>query len=135
MDVDLHFFALLTAVLCAGCAICSRKTLEKLFGGQSRETLSSRFYRHGVRAIRLTNFPQTPSLYTLAAFVIVDTIWLREEQPLTCCSFVGLAIRVAQMLGKCRRPPWIFNDPTQPFAFCRRMSILYELQIKILRTP
>ena len=103
MDIDLHFFALLTAVLFAGSAICSRKILEKLFEGESRETLSSRFYRYSVRAVRLTNFPQTPSLYTLSAFIIVDTIWLREEQPLTCCSFVGLAIRVAQMLGKCRR--------------------------------
>jgi hypothetical protein len=99
-DVNLHFVALLTAVLFAGCAICSRKRLGELFGGQSRENLSSHYYRRAVRAIRLTNFPQTPSLYTLSAFIIVDTTWLREEQPLTCCSFVGLAIRVAQMLGE-----------------------------------
>ena len=39
-DVDLHFVALLTAVLFAGCGICSRKRLTELFGGQSRENLS-----------------------------------------------------------------------------------------------
>jgi hypothetical protein len=99
-DVDLHFVALLMAVLFAGCGICSRKRLAEMFGGQSRENLSSRFYRRAVRAIRLTNFPETPSLSTLSAFIIVNTLWLREEQSLTCSSFVGLAIRVAQMLGK-----------------------------------
>ena len=100
LDLDLHFLALLTAVLFAGCAISSRKRLAEIFEGQSREDLSSRFYQRAVRAIRLTNYPQSPSLHTLAAFMIVDTIYLREEQPLTCCSFVGLATRVAQMLGK-----------------------------------
>ena len=40
-DVDLQFFALLCTVLFAGCAICSRKVLEIVFGGQSRGTLSS----------------------------------------------------------------------------------------------
>src|SRR6266536_5501396 len=109
-EVYLHFFALLTAVLFAGCAICSRKRLEELFSEQSWENLSSLFYRRAVRAIRLTNFPQTPSLFTLSAFIIVDTIWLREEQPLTCCSFVCLATRVAQMLGEYRRHPKVSND-------------------------
>jgi hypothetical protein len=36
----------------------------------------------------------------LSAFLIADTMWLREEQPLNCCSLVGLAVRVAQMLGE-----------------------------------
>jgi len=104
LDLDLHFLALLTAVLFAGCAISSRKRLAEIFEGQSREDLSSRFYQRAVRAIRLTNYPQSPSLHTLAAFMIVDTIYLREEQPLTCCSFVGLATRVAQMLGLHKDP-------------------------------
>ncbi|KAH7417591.1 fungal-specific transcription factor domain-containing protein [Cadophora sp. MPI-SDFR-AT-0126] len=104
LDLDLHFLALLSAVLFAGCAISSRKRLAEIFEGQSREDLSSRFYQRAVRAIRLTNFPQSPSLHTLAAFMIVDTIYLREEQPLTCCSFVGLATRVAQMLGLHKDP-------------------------------
>ncbi|PVH78812.1 hypothetical protein DL98DRAFT_236184 [Cadophora sp. DSE1049] len=104
LDLDLHFLALLTAVLFAGCAISSRKRLAEIFKDQSREDLSSRFYQRAVRAVRLTNFPQSPSLHTLAAFMIVDTIYLREEQPLTCCSFVGLATRVAQMLGLHKDP-------------------------------
>lgn len=58
-----------------------------------------------ISAIRLSDFPQVPSLQSLAAFLIVDTTWLREEQPLTCCSFVGVAYRVAQVLGKTKT--WI----------------------------
>ncbi|KAE9371804.1 hypothetical protein N431DRAFT_559228 [Stipitochalara longipes BDJ] len=105
MNVELHFLALHAAVLFAGCAICSRKRLSEIFGGQSRESLSSRFYRRAVQAIRLTNFPQTPSLYTLSAFMIIDTMWLREEQPLNYCSLIGLAVRIAQILG-------LHKDPT-----------------------
>ncbi|CZR63089.1 uncharacterized protein PAC_12986 [Phialocephala subalpina] len=108
-DIDIHFITLLMAVLFAGCAISSRRRLSELFGFQAREDLSSRFYQKAVRAIRLTNFPQTPSVHTLAAFIIVDTIWLREEQPLACCSFVGLAARVAQMLG-IHKDPSCFPD-------------------------
>ncbi|KAH9216519.1 fungal-specific transcription factor domain-containing protein [Leptodontidium sp. 2 PMI_412] len=103
-NLDLHFLALFTAVLFAGCAISSRKRLGEIFPGQTREDLSSKFYQGAVRAIRLTNFPQSPSLNTLASFIITDTIYLREEQPLTCCSFVGLATRVAQMLGLHKDP-------------------------------
>ncbi|KAK0100344.1 hypothetical protein ONS96_007624 [Cadophora gregata f. sp. sojae] len=104
LDLDIHFLALLAAVLFAGCAISSRRRLAEIFEGRSREDVSSSFYQRAVRAIRLTNFPQSPSLHTLAAFMIVDTIYLREEQPLTCCSFVGLATRVAQMLGLHKDP-------------------------------
>jgi hypothetical protein len=118
-DVDLHFLALLTAVLFAGCAISSRKQLGEVFGGRSRENLSSRFYRRAVRAIRLTNFPETPSLSTLSAFIIVNTLWMREEQSLTCCSFVGLAIRVAQMLGKQES---FFKSKDVQAAACRIVS-------------
>ncbi|KAF8860231.1 hypothetical protein BDZ45DRAFT_724757 [Acephala macrosclerotiorum] len=105
-DIDIHFIALLMAVLFAGCAISSRKRLSELFSFQTREDLSSRFYQEAVRLIRLTSFPQSPSINTLAAFIIVDTIWLREEQPLVCCSFVGLTARVAQMLS-------IHKDPSE----------------------
>jgi hypothetical protein len=71
-----------------------------LFGGYSKDKLTSRFYQLAISAIRMSDFPQSPSLHSLSAFIIVDSTWLREEQPLTCCSFVGLAIRAAQLLGK-----------------------------------
>lgn len=99
-SLSLSFLSLLSAVVFAGAVICPRHQLERVFGQQKREELSSRFYRLAIRAIRLTNFPQAPSLQSMSAFLIVDNIWLREEQPLTCCGFVGVALRVAQMLGR-----------------------------------
>lgn len=99
-ELNANFVSILAAVIFAGCAVCSRPRLRELFGHISREKLSSRFYSLAVSAIRLTDFPRSPSLQSMAAFIIVDVTWLREEQPLTCCAFVGVAFRVAQMLGK-----------------------------------
>lgn len=62
--------------------------------------LSTRFHKLTVSAIRLVDFPKSPSLWAFSAFLIVNSTWLREEQPLNCCSFIGLAFRVAQMLGE-----------------------------------
>ncbi|GIZ48278.1 hypothetical protein CKM354_001134600 [Cercospora kikuchii] len=103
-QLSVHFLSLLTAVLFAGSVVCPRFRLQTVFGNISRETLTSRLYRRAVRAIRLSEFPQSPSLQSLSAFIIVDSTWLREEQPLTCCSFIGVATRVAQMLGLHREP-------------------------------
>lgn len=96
-----HFLALYSAVVFAGCVVCPRTTLQAHFGQKSREKLSSRFYDIAICAVRLAHFPKSPSLWTFAAFLILNSTWLREEQPLSCCSFVGLAFRVAQMLGTC----------------------------------
>lgn len=96
----MHFLSLLSAVLFAGSVVAPRYRLSTVFGDVSREMLTSRLYRRAVRAIRLSEFPQSPSLQSLSAFIIVDSTWLREEQPLTCCSFIGVAARVAQMLGE-----------------------------------
>lgn len=102
--LSVHFLALMAAVLFAGSVVCPRYRLSTVFGDLSRETLVSRLYRRAVRAIRLSEFPQSPSLQSLSAFIIVDSTWLREEQPLTCCSFIGVAARVAQMLGLHKEP-------------------------------
>lgn len=97
--LSVHFLSLYAAVLFAGSVVCQRYRLQTVFGNISREQLTSRLYRRAIRAIRLSEFPQSPSLQSLSAFIIVDSTWLREEQPLTCCSFIGVATRVAQMLG------------------------------------
>ena len=92
------------AVLFAGCVVCPRSRIKEAFGSTSREDLSSHLYKHAVSATRLSNFPRTPSLHSLTAYLILNTTWLREEQPLTCGSVVGAAARVSQMLGLHKEP-------------------------------
>lgn len=100
MDIDLHFLALLSAVVFAGCVGCPRSRVRGVFGDMTREDLAARLYNKAVAVIQMTNFPESPSMPSLTAYVIVNTTWLRSEQPLACLSFIGVAIRVAQMLGQ-----------------------------------
>ncbi|KAI7051776.1 hypothetical protein KC362_g31 [Hortaea werneckii] len=99
-----HFLALYMAVIFASCCVSPRAMLQRHFGPRSRERLDQQYYDLAVSAIRLAEFPASPSLRTFAAYIIIDSTWLREEQPLQCCSLVGLGFRVAQMLGLHREP-------------------------------
>ncbi|KAI7361790.1 hypothetical protein KC354_g7817 [Hortaea werneckii] len=94
-----HFLALYMAVIFASCCVSPRAMLQRHFGPNSRERLAQQYYDLATSAIRLAEFPASPSLRTFAAYIIIDSTWLREEQPLQCCSLVGLGFRVAQMLG------------------------------------
>ncbi|RMY82898.1 hypothetical protein D0862_11862 [Hortaea werneckii] len=99
-----HFLALYMAVIFASCCVSPRAMLQRHFGPSPRERLAQQYYDLAVSAIRLAEFPASPSLRTFAAYIIIDSTWLREEQPLQCCSLVGLGFRVAQMLGLHREP-------------------------------
>lgn len=99
-NITFHFLALFTAVLFAGSVVCPRFYIRNSFGDLSREELSTRLYKRAVRAIRMSDFPRSPSIQSLTAFIIANATWLRAEQPLSCCPFVAVAVRVAQMLGK-----------------------------------
>jgi hypothetical protein len=50
------------------------------------------------------SFPRSPSLQGLAAYLIVQTILSKEEEPLTSSLFISLAMRVAQTMGLHRDP-------------------------------
>lgn len=103
VNIATHFLSLFTAIIFAGSVVCPRTRLQQVFGHRGREVLSTRLYKLAITAIRQSDFPQVPSVQSLSAYLIVDTTWLREEQPLACCSFVGVAYRVAQILGKSQR--------------------------------
>lgn len=98
--LDLHSLALFSAVIFAGSVVCSRSRIREAFGDISREDLAARLHQHARSIIRLTHFPRAPSTQSLTAYIIIDSTWLRSEQPLACCSFIGVAMRVAQKLGK-----------------------------------
>ena len=98
--ISFHFLAIFAAVLFTGSVVCPRYYIRNAFGDVVREDLSTRLYKGAMRAIRMADFPRSPSVQSLTAFIIVNATWLRAEQPLACCPFVAVAVRVAQMVGR-----------------------------------
>ncbi|KFY48492.1 hypothetical protein V495_01306 [Pseudogymnoascus sp. VKM F-4514 (FW-929)] len=50
-------------------------------------------------ALTMVGFPHRPSLYSLMAFVLLNSMLIREEESLSSCSFVAVAFRVCQAMG------------------------------------
>ncbi|KFZ07010.1 hypothetical protein V501_06860 [Pseudogymnoascus sp. VKM F-4519 (FW-2642)] len=50
-------------------------------------------------ALAMVGFPHRPSLYSLMAFVLLNSMLIREEESLSSCSFVAVAFRVCQAMG------------------------------------
>ena len=80
------------------------KSMKAEFGNIARATLSAHLHDEVTRSLTMISFPNTPSLPGLTAFLIVQTILVKEEEPLTSSLFVGLALRVGQTMGLHRDP-------------------------------
>lgn len=94
------FLPLLLAVLYAGAISLSAKaTLALTDGEHTKSSLTSHLYGATMAGLGACAFPRSPTISSLTAFLIVQTCLIREEEPLTSCSFVGLAMRVAQSMG------------------------------------
>lgn len=107
------FIPLLFAMLYGGSVSCSAKKLKAEFGDISRSSLSGRLHDHVTRCLSLISFPRTPTLPSLIAFLIVQTILAKEEEPLTSSSFIGLGLRVAQIMGLHRDGAQFGLDPCE----------------------
>lgn len=107
------FIPLLFAMLYGGSVSCSAKKLKAEFGDISRSSLSARLHDHVTRCLSLISFPRTPTLPALIAFLIVQTILAKEEEPLTSSSFIGLGLRVAQIMGLHRDGAQFGLDPCE----------------------
>lgn len=107
------FIPLLFAMLYGGSVSCSAKKLKAEFGDISRSSLSARLHDHVTRCLSLISFPRTPTLPSLIAFLIVQTILAKEEEPLTSSSFIGLGLRVAQIMGLHRDGAQFGLDPCE----------------------
>lgn len=94
------FLPLLMAVLYAGAISLSPEATVALTSGEhTRGSLTAHLYGATMAALSACAFPRSPTVNSLIAFLIVQTCLIREEEPLTSCSFVGLAMRVAQSMG------------------------------------
>nr|POE82444.1 transcription factor lepe [Quercus suber] len=101
---SLPFAALIVALAYGGLVACP-DILDFLGGPQelARDRVNS-LHKLVIRALRVASFPRAPTLDSFRAYMICQMSCLREEEPLTCVAFVGLAARVATMLGLHRDP-------------------------------
>ncbi|KAI2790678.1 hypothetical protein POX_c03524 [Penicillium oxalicum] len=114
------FIPLLYAIWYGGSVTISIRTIKAEFNTPSRFALSSRYSEEVTRWLTKISFPRSPSLHGLAAYLIVQTILSKEEEPLKSSLFVSLAMRVAQTMGL-HRDPANFGIETSEAEYRRRL--------------
>jgi hypothetical protein len=98
------FIPLLYAVWYGASVSIPLKTIQTEFDLETRTALSGPFHDEVTRWLQKIGFPRNVSLYGLTAFLMVQTILSKEEEPMTSGLFIGLALRVAQTMGLHRDP-------------------------------
>lgn len=107
------FIPLLYAIWYGGSVTISIRTIKAEFNAPSRFALSTMYSEEATRWLTNISFPRSPSLQGLAAYLIVQTILSKEEEPLTSSLFVSLAMRVAQTMGLHRDPAKFGIEPSE----------------------
>ena len=93
------FLPLLFAVLFGGSVSCPNEVLQSEFHHMPRSAVTSRLCEVAMRTQSLVAFPRNPTIYSLMSFLIVQNLLVREEEPLASCSYISVALRVAQAMG------------------------------------
>ncbi|KAH8699175.1 hypothetical protein BGW36DRAFT_293602 [Talaromyces proteolyticus] len=102
---DPSFIPLLYTIWYGGSVTISLRTIKAEFPNvSSRSTLSEMFHDQVTIWLTKISFPRNPTLHGLVAFLLVQTILSREEQPLASSLFISMALRVAQTMGLHRDP-------------------------------
>ncbi|KAL4815551.1 fungal-specific transcription factor domain-containing protein [Aspergillus spinulosporus] len=117
---DPSFIPLLYAIWCGGSVTISLRAIKAEFNGATRAALSKAYNDQVTRWLTKTSFLRSPSLHGLAAYLLTQTILIKEEEPLTSSLFVSLAMRVAQTMGL-HRDPANFGIPPSEAESRRRM--------------
>ncbi|KAJ6111247.1 hypothetical protein N7486_003482 [Penicillium sp. IBT 16267x] len=107
------FIPLLYAIWYGGSVTISIRTIKAEFNASSRFSLSSIYNEEVTHWLAKISFPRSPSLQGLSAYLIVQTILSKEEEPLTSSLFVSLAMRVAQTMGLHRDPAKFGVEPCE----------------------
>ncbi|OQD68293.1 hypothetical protein PENPOL_c003G08220 [Penicillium polonicum] len=107
------FIPLLYAIWYGGSVTISIRAIKAEFNVSSRSALSTIYTEEVTRWLTKIKFPRSPSLQGLAAYLLVQTIVTKEEEPLTTSLFVSLAMRVAQTMGLHRDPAKFGIEPCE----------------------
>lgn len=105
------FIPLLYAIWYGGSVTVSVPTIKAEFNAPSRLALATIYSHHVTDWLAKVSFPRKPSLQSLAAYLISQTILSKEEEPLSSCLFVSLAVSVGQTMGLHRDPAQFKIDP------------------------
>ncbi|KAI1611053.1 fungal-specific transcription factor domain-containing protein [Exophiala viscosa] len=95
---------LILAALYAGAAVYQGSSLGDVLPNADIRRVAVELQREATRALHGAHFPRVPTVASLAAYLIIQGTWMRDEEPLNTSSFIGVAVRVAQMLGLHRDP-------------------------------
>lgn len=101
---DPSFIPLLYAIWYGGSVTVSVPTIKAEFNAPSRFALATIYSQQVTDWLTKVSFPHKPSLQSLAAYLISQTILSKEEEPLSSCLFVSLAVSVGQTMGLHRDP-------------------------------
>jgi hypothetical protein len=92
------FLPLVFAVLFTGAtasSVSTAHTSPKL----GRRQLQLMLNNTSTDALTLVGFPHNPSIYSLIAFLLLQSLQIQEEESLSSISFVSVAFRIAQAMG------------------------------------
>lgn len=118
---DLINMPLLTAIIFSGSNVCAKEVLQAHFPGKSRQRVNAELYLVACKALKWSCFPRAATIETLGAYLLLQPMWFREEEPLRVLSCVGLVVRVAQILGLNKDPASFGIFSEAQVVFRRRM--------------
>ncbi|RVX72028.1 hypothetical protein B0A52_04626 [Exophiala mesophila] len=117
---DLGPAALIFAIWYAGVLSISESGLKKWFPKQSRAKLSAIFHDKVILALHLSCFSRNTNLQTLAAYLIICSIPVAEEDPVQSSLYMQLLVRLALSMGL-HREPSLFNMSPAEEGLRRRL--------------
>jgi hypothetical protein len=95
---------LILAAFYAGAVVYHHPSLSNTRPDTDMERVATEIHHEAMTALHLANFPRVPTVAGLAAHLILQGMWMRDEEPLATSGDFGVAVRVAQMLGLHKDP-------------------------------
>ncbi|OAP61017.1 hypothetical protein AYL99_06021 [Fonsecaea erecta] len=123
------FLSLLSAILFAAVFSASPARLERIFG-ESIELNPGDMYFIAMASASLTGFPRRPSIYSLAAYIIAQSQFVREEEFSDAPDFIATSFRVALGMGLHRQLPESGLSPAE--LETRRRLWWYILHLDVM---
>jgi hypothetical protein len=99
------FVCLLSSILFASLVAVPPMRLRSVLGNDNISVTPGDMHFATVTSAALTGFPRSPSIYSLAAYIFVQSQFMREEDFAHCGDFVSTAFRVALGMGLHRHLP------------------------------